>query len=220
MNMRHNRQSAIGNRQFAAFTLIELLVVVAIIAILAAMLLPALKGAKDKAHAVKCVNHLHQLSIGLLMYSEDNRGVITPFACLPSGTCYWAWILDPYLTGRATVPSSLVYSPVWSCPKNPMFQLSGGAYSSGNMSYGMNKDWWDLFAPLATSIVRPSKKVLFAEKDLGGTVSYHYIIPTLDGWFGHNNGQNVLFCDYHVEWLPVTSPCFNGTSSSGYWGLN
>src|SRR5512134_3569657 len=129
----------------AAFTLIELLVVVAIISILAAMLLPALKGAKDKAHAIKCTNNLHQLGVALVLYSEDNRGVITPYACLPSGTCYWAWILDPYLTGRATVPSSSVYSPAWSCPKHPSLQEVNGAYKSGNLSYGMNKDWWDYY---------------------------------------------------------------------------
>ncbi len=109
-----------------SFTLIELLVVIAIIAILAAMLLPALSKAREKARCISCVNNYKQIGLGIILYADDNNEYYPwcPAGNLIFGGTGWNWNENGDM-GRLTavlltsyVPAKVFVCPADSNPKN------------------------------------------------------------------------------------------------------
>jgi len=190
-----------------AFTLIELLVVIGIIAVLAAMLLPALATAREKGVTADCINNAKQLSLGLVMYGNDNNQWFPAISDNVQGANvdgFWIYYTGFPVpdAGNYIVEKGTLYPYVHS---KQSYKCRGDATASRN-SYAINSNCRDAKFTEADS---PSNTTMLLEEGRWKSGGKR-IDTTDDAYFQytgnyvvhrHSKGTVLSFLDGHVEWL-------------------
>lgn len=205
------------------FTIIELLIIISIIAILAAMLLPALNMAREKARIIKCVSNQRQLSIAVLFYVEDNNSEMPP---PPRSTTYpefwWKCASVPYSGGECFVNSDTMqialllhpqYFSNWKithCPsgyskmtpeKRASDQGTSKPYTNYHAYWRM--PYYRVNSARTLKEAKPHWRMLM-DIASNGTVAGQLSNHTAAGRFILPAGANITYMDGHVKWHPAS----------------
>ena len=221
MNVPHRNRKA-------AFSLIELLVVISVVAIIAAMLMPALRQARDSARASVCTSNLRQLGLAMQAYLDDHGRYFPYFTNVGADRLWYFGMESPFnasgapgtrmidLTQAKLFPYFRTQHGIEVCPsydyRSPRWRQKYNQITAG---YGLNFYLFDL---VASGVTQPSRRICFADSAQVNTFQAPASVanPMIEEWyyvedvsrmvqFRHGARANVLFCDSHVESLPMAA---------------
>lgn len=209
------------------FTLIELLITISIIAILAAMLLPTLNKAREKAHAISCVNKLKQIGLGQVGYCDAYDGWIANGSMDTSTGKAWFHRIYYFMYGNTCAtynmadPKAPKVFAGFDCPSEKIGFGTNSAVSFTYTHYGLNTKLTGAttnpgtlgFLRKNSAVKRPTETIHVMDSDRKNSYSLDH-----QNYLGyrHNHKANILYFDGHVNPEPKVEIAKPGTLTRGF----